>query len=223
MSVGESSDFSYSASRYSYSYSKTRESIQGDRLFKEAGTPVFGPNINYIPIRPFEHEYPRMVEPYFEKYLRRVDPSVDPMEQLVSQSEAFMNWASSIDSAQTLVLHDPYTWTLREVLKHISDCERVFAFRALWIARGGNDSLPSFDEHVFLANSSANEASWLDLIEEFSSVRSASLTLFKNLPEPLWHRRGMAAGFELDVRMLHGMIVGHLDHHQSIMRKRLAT
>ncbi|MEK0426169.1 MAG: hypothetical protein RJB11_2260, partial [Planctomycetota bacterium] len=124
----------------SCSCSKTRESIQGDRLFKEAGTPVFGPNVNYIPIRPFEHEHPRMVEPYFEKYLRRVDPSVDPMEQLVSQSEAFVNWASSVDSAQTLVLHDPYTWSLREVLKHICDCERVFAFRALWIARGGNDS-----------------------------------------------------------------------------------
>jgi hypothetical protein len=162
-----------------------------------------------------------MVEPYFEKYLRRVDPLVDPIEQLVSQAETFVNWARSVHAAQTDILHQPYTWTFREVLQHISDCERVFAFRALWIARGAQDSLPSFDEHVFLANSSAHQSTWLELIEDFTSVRSASLTLFKHLPESAWLCRGKAAGFELDVRMLQGMIIGHLDHHLSIMQKRL--
>ncbi|MEI6524940.1 MAG: DinB family protein [Planctomycetota bacterium] len=162
-----------------------------------------------------------MAEPYFEKYLRRVDPLADPIEQLDSQARALVDWARSVNTAETDILHPPYTWTLREVLKHISDCERVFAFRALWIARGGNDPLPSFDEHVFLANSSANGTPWMELTEEFKSVRSASLTLFKNLPELSWRNRGRVAGFELDVEMLCGMIYGHLDHHLNIMNKRL--
>jgi len=163
-----------------------------------------------------------MTEPYFEKYLRRVDPLADPIEQLYTQGQSFADWLSSVNSVETDVLHPPYTWTFREVLKHICDCERVFAFRALWLARGSQDALPSFDEHLFLTKSSAKETPWLDLIDEFASVRSASLTLFKNLPDESWYNRGLAAGFEMDVTMLHGMIYGHLDHHLDIMNKRLS-
>lgn len=162
-----------------------------------------------------------MTEPYFEKYLRRVNPLADPIERLYTQGQSFADWLSSVNSLETDVLHPPYTWTFREVLKHISDSERVFAFRALWIARGSKEALPSFDEHAFLANSAANETQWLELTEEFVSVRQATLSLFKNLPELSWHNRGVAAGFELDVKMLCGMIYGHLDHHLTIMKKRL--
>ncbi|MFM7516638.1 MAG: DinB family protein [Pirellula sp.] len=162
-----------------------------------------------------------MEEPYFEKYLRRFDSLADPVEQLWSQGQDFVDWARSVDSDQTSIIHQPYTWTFREVLKHISDSERVFAFRALWIARGSKEALPSFDEHAFLANSSANETPWLELTEEFLSVRQATLSLFRNLPERSWHNRGLAAGFELDIKMLCGMIYGHLDHHINIMKKRL--
>ena len=163
-----------------------------------------------------------MHEPYFEKYLRRVVPVEDPIEQLASQGEGFLAWAKSISTSETKLTHPPYTWTLGEVLKHLSDCERVFAFRALWLARGSKEPLPSFDENLFLENSAARTTPWEDLIAEYESVRLASITLFKSLPSDAWTNRRTAAGFDVDVNMLYGMIYGHLDHHFSIMKKRVS-
>lgn len=162
-----------------------------------------------------------MQEPYFQKYLRLVDPVVPTLDQLVSQQERFIRWAKCVDAGCTTILHKPYTWTLREVLKHLSDCERVFAFRALWIARGESEALASFDENRFLENSGALNSDWEVLVDEFRSVRHASLTLFGNLPDEAWTRCGMAAGHPVDVAMLCGMVFGHLEHHFSILKVRV--
>ena len=161
-----------------------------------------------------------MQEPYFQKYLRLVDPLVPTRDQLVSQQERFIRWAKCLDADCTTILHKPYTWTLSEVLKHLSDCERVFAYRALWLARGSGGELPSFDEMAFAANAAAKEISWQKLTEEFLAVRSASIWLFENLPSRGWLGSGRAAGFDVDVRMLCAMICGHFDHHFDILQQR---
>lgn len=163
-----------------------------------------------------------MQEPYFQKYLRLVDPRVSVREQLILQRDRLDDWASKVDSKATVVMHGPYTWTLKEVLKHLSDCERVFAFRALWIARGETESLDSFDEKRFLENSGLDGVCWDDLVEEFFGVRNATLSLLRGMPEVAWGRQGVAAGYEVDVKMLFGMIFGHVEHHFSIMRSRVA-
>ncbi|MFN6398561.1 MAG: DinB family protein [Planctomycetota bacterium] len=164
-----------------------------------------------------------MQEPYFQKYLRLVDPLVPTRDQLVSQQERFIRWAKCLDADCTTILHNPYTWTLREVLKHLSDCERVFTFRALWIARGESEALASFDENRFLKNSGVMNSGWEMLLDEFYSVRLASVTLFGNLPDEAWTRRGMAGGYPVDVNMLCGMVYGHLEHHFSILKDRVGA
>ncbi|XZE42692.1 DinB family protein [Pirellulaceae bacterium SH467] len=162
-------------------------------------------------------------EPYFQKYLNRVVVGAEPVEQLRSQGTGFVRWAERVESASTTVLHTPYTWTVRQVLHHITDTERVFAFRTLWFARGASEPLPSFDEHEFVRRSHANEIDWPQLVDEFQTVRAASVSLFANLSPEDWKRSGRAAGYEMDVSMLCGMIFGHLDHHFEILQRRIRS
>jgi hypothetical protein len=162
-----------------------------------------------------------MVEPYFQKYLRRAEGQTDPVAQLRKQGLEFETWATSVPLASTSVQHPPYTWTLTQVLNHVIDTERVFAFRAFWMARGACEPLPSFNEHEFARNSGASETGWLKLVHEFQTVRASSVALFENLPQDAWKRSGIAAGYSLDAAMLCGMIFGHLDHHFDILQSRL--
>jgi hypothetical protein len=99
----------------------------------------------------------------------------------------------------------------------------VFTFRALWIARGESEALASFDENRFLKNSGVMNSGWEMLLDEFYSVRLASVTLFGNLPDEAWTRRGMAGGYPVDVNMLCGMVYGHLEHHFSILKDRVGA
>ncbi len=159
--------------------------------------------------------------PYFKKYLDRVRGDLDRVEYLKTQSSDFLEWCESINDASTTILHMDYTWTLREVLNHLTDSERVFSFRALWFARGSNDPLPGFDEKQFSINAGASLIAWPKLIEEFRSVRLASIALFSNLPDNCWRVGGSAAGYDVNVSILCDMIIGHVDHHFTIMRSRL--
>lgn len=161
-----------------------------------------------------------MNEPYFVKYLKRVENAGDLAIVLGDQVHRFRDWSVGISPAEALVIHHPYRWTFSEVLNHVSDCERVFAHRALWLARGASGELPAFDEVSFSANAKAKEVLWQDLCEEFLAVRSASIWLFANLPVQSWNCKGRAAGFEVDVRMLCAMVCGHFDHHFEILRRR---
>lgn len=161
-----------------------------------------------------------MEEPYFAKYLRRIEGYGDLIALLRQQSDRFLTWAVGVSSEEALIVHPPYRWTFGEVLNHLSDCERVFAYRALWLARGSGGELPSFDEMAFAANAAAKEISWQKLTEEFLAVRSASIWLFENLPSRGWIGSGRAAGFDVDVRMLCAMICGHFDHHFDILQQR---
>jgi hypothetical protein len=161
-----------------------------------------------------------MEEPYFAKYLRRIEGTGDLVALLEEQSDRFLKWSDGVSAEEALAVHPPYRWTVCEVVNHLSDCERVFAYRALWLARVGGGELPSFDEMAFAANAGAKEISWKKLTEEFLAVRSGSIWLFENLPTRGWLGRGRAAGFDVDVRMLCAMICGHFDHHFDILQQR---
>lgn len=164
-----------------------------------------------------------MNEPYFQKYLRRAAGHSDPIAELRMQYLEFQSWAESVPFESTTITHPPYTWTFTEVLSHIIDTERVFSFRAFWLARGSSEPLPSFNEHEFARNACARDVGWLKLLEEFKTVRASSLSLFENLPSQAWKRSGTAAGYHMDVTMLCGMIFGHVDHHFEILRSRLES
>jgi hypothetical protein len=111
-------------------------------------------------------------------------------------------------------------WTIRQVLSHINDTERLFTFRALWFARALPEPLPSFDQDVAIAQAGADDRPWATHVEEFRGVRAATLALFKHLPQDAWVRRGIASGNPFSVRALAFITAGHLAHHVKILRER---
>jgi hypothetical protein len=114
----------------------------------------------------------------------------------------------------------PDKWSIRQVLNHVTDTERAFAFRALWFARGFDSPLPSYDQNVAATGADADRISWAAHVEEFRRVRLSTISLFKNMPSHAWMRSGIASGNPFTVRALAYIIPGHLAHHITLLRER---
>ena len=130
-------------------------------------------------------------------------------------------WRTIPESAATLV-HQPYTWNIRQVLDHLTDGERIFGYRLLRIARGDATALPGFDEHFYASASEESAAPLTDIADMFAALRQANILLLKNLPEAAWSRVGTMSGTVVSVRALAFILAGHVRHHDAILRKRLA-
>jgi hypothetical protein len=118
--------------------------------------------------------------------------------------------------------HPPYTWSIKQVIGHLVDAERIFGYRALRFARGDTSPLPGFDENPYVEHGEFDRRSPADLLDEFEIVRHSHLFLFASLTADAWNRRGIASGNEVSVRALAYIMVGHVRHHLAIVRKRLS-
>ena len=157
--------------------------------------------------------------PYYFTYIDRIKEP-DVLRALESQLQDIPKFLRGISEEKSLHRYAPDKWTIRQVLSHINDTERAFAFRALWFARNFDTPLPSFDQNVAVEGASANDYSWASHIEDFRAVRAATLTFFHNLPAQAWMRRGTASGNPFTVRALAYIIAGHVVHHKSILETR---
>lgn len=155
---------------------------------------------------------------YYFRYIDRV-PAGDIRRILRDQSASTVKMLRGISGQQSLHRYAPGKWSIREVVNHVNDTERVFTFRAFWFARGFDSPLPSFDQEVAAAAAQADERPCESHIEEFSAVRAATLAFFESLPAAAWERRGMASGSACSVRALGYMVAGHLIHHLGIIRE----
>jgi len=118
------------------------------------------------------------------------------------------------------VRYAPDKWTIKDILQHLIDDERIYAYRALCVARGEQGSLAGFDEILYAQEARAEDRELADLLNEFKSVRSASLSLFASITEDLWARSGTANGFPVSVRGLAFHIAAHERHHLRVLRER---
>ena len=156
---------------------------------------------------------------YYFKYIDLVttDDVVALMEkQLGEAAELFAH----ISEEKSLYRYAPGKWSLKEVVGHVCDTERVFAYRALRFARGDATPLPSFDEQDWMKDSPFGQRTLADLLAEFHAVRRASLALFEYLPQGAATRRGIASGKEISVRALAYTTAGHAHHHFRVIRER---
>ena len=156
---------------------------------------------------------------YYFRYIDRV-PAGDIVRTLEEQGNETFAFLESIPERRSLHRYAPDKWSVRSVVGHLNDCERLFVFRAFWFARGFDTELPSFDQNVAVDAADADDRAWSDLINEFRSVRAATLTFFRSLPESAWDRRGIASGNPFTVRALAYLAAGHVMHHVSILRER---
>jgi hypothetical protein len=139
------------------------------------------------------------------------------LEAQMGETAAFLR---GISDERSLHRYASDKWSIRQVVGHLNDAERVFAFRAFWFARGFDSSLPSFDQDIAVTSAGSDARAWPSLIDEFQAVRAASLSLFNNLPAEAWMRRGTASGNPFTVRALAYIVAGHVAHHVGILRER---
>jgi len=137
-------------------------------------------------------------------------------DQLDEALESF----SQISEEKSQFRYAPDKWSIRQVLNHISDTERVFAFRAWWFARAFDSPLPGMDQNVAAAGAGADNVSWAAHTEEFRRIRSSTLSLFANMPSGGWMRTGIASDNPFTVRALAWIIAGHYAHHARVLRER---
>ncbi len=157
--------------------------------------------------------------PYFAKYISLV-PDGEIIATLGKQIESTLGLLRGLSEAQGDLRYAPGKWSVKEVIGHLIDTERIFAYRAMRFARNDRTPLPGFDENSFVANADFGARSLSDLIEEFECVRESSLYLFKHLDDEAWSRRGVANENEISVRALAWNTAGHELHHLGILRSR---
>jgi hypothetical protein len=150
-------------------------------------------------------------------------PDKDILAALAQQREDALKLLGDVPEETGNTCHPPYTWTVKQVVGHCTDAERVFGHRAFRFARNDPTPLAGFDENAYVANAPYNSCQLADLVNEFDLVRRANLSMFRQLPPEAWLRCGVANGSTVSVRALAYIMVGHARHHLTILRKRLGA
>jgi uncharacterized damage-inducible protein DinB len=127
---------------------------------------------------------------------------------------------AGISEEASLCRYAPEKWSIRQLLNHITDTERAFAFRVLWFGRGFETPLPGYDQDIAASGAAADAVSWAAHVEEFRRVRLSTISLFHNMPAEGWTRSGSASDKFVTVRALAYIIPGHVAHHLAILRER---
>lgn len=157
--------------------------------------------------------------PYYARYTDLV-PETDILTALRNEGEASQKLLATIDESRGSFRYAPDKWTIKQLLGHIEDSERVFTYRALSFARGSTVALPGFDQNDFMARARFDATTVKRRAEALRVVREASIALFEALDDEAWDRGGSASDNHVTVRALAYITVGHERHHMRILRER---
>lgn len=166
-------------------------------------------------LRPLPDEF----APYYQTYVGRVGDG-DIVATLGRQLEETLALLRSIDEERAGFRYAEGKWSIREVVAHLTDAERVFGYRAMRFARADQTPLPGFDENAYVANGSADRRSLATNAAEFEAVRRATIAFFDSLEPDEWMRTGTANGVRMSVRSFAWIVAGHELHHVGLLRER---
>jgi uncharacterized damage-inducible protein DinB len=156
---------------------------------------------------------------YYGKYVALV-PSGDFLEILLQQQRELVRLLSPLTEQQAEFRYAPGKWSIKETLGHVNDAERIFAYRLLRIARGDQTPLSSFEQDGYIQTGNFSARALSDILQEFSTVRAASVSLVRSLDDAAWLRRGIASEKEVSVLAIAFIIAGHERHHRIILEER---
>jgi len=168
-----------------------------------------------VPGRPAAGEYAE----FYGKYVALV-PGTDVLGALEAQRLVMAQLLGARSEREGNFRYAPGKWTVKEVVGHVADSERIFAYRALRFARGDRTPLAGFEQDDYVKNGGFSERTLADLAEEFSDVRNATIALLSGLDEEAWQKRGIANSKEITVRALAYVIAGHELHHRRILEEK---
>jgi hypothetical protein len=156
----------------------------------------------------------------FAEYVGRIGDDEDIVDVLVAQRNQLLAWLEAVAETRGDYRYAPNKWSIKEIVGHLCDTERVFAYRALRIGRGDKTPLPSFDDQDYVAEVRAGDRTLAGLAAEWGDVRQATIALFRNLPAAAWQRWGTASENPISVRALAYIIAGHVRHHLEVLEAR---
>ena len=162
---------------------------------------------------------PAVYKNYFENYTSLV-PEKDAVSALEKQIQALSEFFNSVSDEKAMYAYAEGKWMMKEMLQHMIDTERIFAYRALCISRKEEAILPGFDENVYATNSLANRRSWADLTHEMKAVRESTMLLFQSFTQEMLSSTGYFSVANGDVNTLGLIIAGHFYHHVNITNER---
>ncbi len=160
--------------------------------------------------------------PYYGSYIEKA-LGASILDGLKKNLDANVAFYKSIPEDKLTYRYEADKWTIKDVLLHVIDAERVFAYRCLRIGRGDATPLPGFDQNVFVESGNANNRSMTSLIEEYTNVRQATINLFENFTETDLLRLGVASSSDASVRAIGYIIIGHENHHCRVIKERYLT
>jgi len=166
-------------------------------------------------VRPESSEY----APFYHKYVVSV-PEGDVVALLRQSGRELLDTVAAIPEDRGGFRYGEGKWSIREVIGHMIDAERIFTYRALRIARGDTTPLASFDENEYVKTAGSEARTLSNLARELGAVREASVQLFESFPADAWARSGVASGKDISVRALAYIAAGHALHHLRILRER---
>lgn len=158
---------------------------------------------------------------YYGKYVSRVDGDVLPI--LDAQPAELRSMFEGIPEKKGTYAYESGKWTLKEVLSHLIDCERVFAYRMLRIARGDKTPIEGFEQDDYIATSNANDRSFADLLDEFDLQRRSNILFIRNLSDEAGRRLGTASDSTVSARAIVYMLAGHVLHHVAVLKERYSV
>jgi len=164
--------------------------------------------------RPGADEY----APYYEKYVSRV-PEEDLASALAHNGAETLSRLRGIPESRADHRYAPEKWSIRQVVQHVVDTERVFGFRAFWFARGAAGPLPGFEQDDFVREAPP-ETPLAALCDELDPIRRSHVRFFSALPPEAWSRTGIASGNPFSVRALAAIMIGHFRHHAAVLSER---
>jgi uncharacterized damage-inducible protein DinB len=165
--------------------------------------------------RPLKGDY----ADYYEKYIALV-PSGDFLEFLQEQRQDLLNLLSPLNEQQAEFRYGPDKWSIKEVVGHINDAERIFAYRLLRFSRGDQTPLASFEQDGYIKTGKFEARTLKELLDEFSAIRESTILLVRSMDAEAWLRRGVASQKEITTTALAFIIAGHVKHHRVILEER---
>jgi len=160
------------------------------------------------------------VAPFYQRYINLVPDDGNlliHLEDIFSDTEEMIN---PLTEEQMGFRYAPDKWTIKDMLLHLSDCERIFVYRALRFSRGDQTPLAGFEEADYAKFAGANQREKEDIMREYSRVRESSIAFIESLSDEALNRTGSANGYPVSVRLLINLIYGHHKHHLNILRER---
>ncbi len=171
-----------------------------------------------MPTQTISYPEPSEYAPYYQKYVAHV-AGQNVLETLATQLDA-LEPLRSLDESRALHRYAPGKWSVKEVIGHMTDAERIFTYRMLRVARGDETPLPGFDQDPYVEAGKFDRLPIGVLIDAFRAARMSTIALVGEIEDDAWSRRGTASGFPVSVRALAFIIAGHTAHHVGILRDK---